>query len=246
MKKGYSSLVLKFLGFLFMTIDHMGLFFFPDYLFLRILGRIAYPIFAFLLVEGFTHTSSKYNYFLRLSGFALCLQLPDILNIYHIGPNIFFTLAAGFLILMIYESSKSYTYRIFYSCIVLFLSVFLNLEYGLYGISLIILFYFGKHTSNEMKYLFFILLNLVYSIFLSPALKDSYLMLSESKDAGILLRLIEGVYISPIQVYAVLVIPLLIFYNGTRGYYSKKLQYILYLYYPVHLLLFSYLSFLFN
>lgn len=97
-----SGFWLKVLGFLFMTIDHVGFFmmnkFFdvnPDlynvgYAF-RCAGRIAFPIFAFLVAEGIRHSKNGWKYFYRLLGMHLALQLVTVIFVFCIpntpGPN---------------------------------------------------------------------------------------------------------------------------------------------------------------
>lgn len=62
--------ILKVIVITSMLIDHIGLVFFPEITFMRILGRIAFPIFAFQIAKGYVHTSSKFNYLYRLLIFA--------------------------------------------------------------------------------------------------------------------------------------------------------------------------------
>ena len=56
-----NSFVLKLFAASFMLIDHIGILFFPEIMIFRILGRISFPIFAFLVVEGFMHTRNIKN-----------------------------------------------------------------------------------------------------------------------------------------------------------------------------------------
>ena len=74
MKKFLSNFDLKILAIITMTIDHIGAIVYPNIDIFRIIGRVSFPIFAFLLVEGFKHTSNKLKYFLRLILFAIITQ----------------------------------------------------------------------------------------------------------------------------------------------------------------------------
>ena len=66
---------LKIFGALTMFIDHMGLMFFPDMQFFRIIGRLSFPIFAYMISEGCSHTSNKPRYFLRIFSLAFFCQV---------------------------------------------------------------------------------------------------------------------------------------------------------------------------
>lgn len=92
---------LKVLALACMAGDHAAcMFLAPDshaYLFLRTLGRISFPVFAFLLVEGFIHTSSRRRYGTDLLVFALISELPWHLVFGDGSHNVLFTLLAGFL-----------------------------------------------------------------------------------------------------------------------------------------------------
>ena len=89
-----------------MAVDHIGILFFPGELLWRVVGRISFPIFALLIAEGFEKTSNVRNYFFRLLAFAAVSQIPYSLflqtaNITSNKLNIFFTLSAGLLSLML-------------------------------------------------------------------------------------------------------------------------------------------------
>lgn len=130
-----------------MFIDHIGVVLFPDIMPLRIVGRIAFPLIAYQIGISVTHTSSIKKYFMRLLFFGVIIQTAYVAAemIFDLGNdirylNIFFTLSAGV--------AAVYAYRYHSPLLVLpvlLLSPFLrllgiNMDYGLYGIMLAILF----------------------------------------------------------------------------------------------------------
>ena len=94
-----SSLVLKITALITMIIDHYGAIFQGNIIIYRIIGRLAFPIYCFLLVEGYTHTSNIKKYASRLIAFAIISEIPfDLAFFGKIGfehQNIFFTLFIG-------------------------------------------------------------------------------------------------------------------------------------------------------
>ena len=68
--------VLKWIAVITMLIDHVGVVFFPEYSIIRWIGRISFPLFAFLICEGYRHTSNIWKYFLRLGIFAIISEIP--------------------------------------------------------------------------------------------------------------------------------------------------------------------------
>ena len=72
----FSSNALKIIACVSMLIDHIGIVFVDNNLFMRAVGRLAFPIFAFLLVQGLLHTSDVRRYLLRLSIFAVVSEIP--------------------------------------------------------------------------------------------------------------------------------------------------------------------------
>ena len=78
---GLDGTALKLLAMLSMVFDHVGDNFFPEQTWMRIIGRIAMPIFAFFVAEGFLHTRDRRKYLLRMGVFALVSELPfDLLT----------------------------------------------------------------------------------------------------------------------------------------------------------------------
>ena len=68
-KPQLTSNELKLFALVVMTVDHIGALLLPQYSVLRIIGRLAFPIFAYMIAEGCAHTSSRLRYFLTI----LCL-----------------------------------------------------------------------------------------------------------------------------------------------------------------------------
>lgn len=212
---GISGSTLKLIAIITMLIDHIGGILFPQYIFLRIIGRLAFPIFCFLLVEGFLHTHNVSHYALRLGLFALISEIPFDLAIYHIPfypyhQNVFFTLFIGLLVLI---SLKKFQDRPFIQLMAFILGAVLalqcNVDYSVFGIALIVLIYLYRLHHN------FIIFTLGF-VFLNMFSKG-------------------------IQCFGALAILPIALYNGKRG---LSLKYAFYIFYPAHLLLlyFIYLS----
>jgi hypothetical protein len=125
---------LKAIAVVTMTIDHVGAIFYPQYVFLRIIGRLSFPIFSYLLVLGTESTGNIRNYVSRLLFFGLVSQIPYFLA-FGFEPleqlNIFFALSLGVISVVLFKKR---------SLLILFpiLATFLNVEGGLYGIMVIL------------------------------------------------------------------------------------------------------------
>lgn len=153
--KDVSNGQLKILALISMTIDHIGAIFFPDIILFRILGRIAFPIYCFLIVEGFYYTSSKKRYFYRLMLLAFISEIPFDLAFFNTifffnHQNVFFTLAIGLLVITICDKKKD---NIIFSGIVcisgMILAFMLNTDYSYYGILMICFFYYFRRNTLE-------------------------------------------------------------------------------------------------
>lgn len=135
---------LKAIALLTMFIDHVGYLLYPKIFLLRIIGRLSFPIFAYLLAKGVKRTSNPRTYLLRLAGFALISQIPYNLFTHHqltalTNPNIFFTLLAGLCMLQLLRH-PSPIIRPF--AIIIFLAAEpLHLSYSYYGLLLMLIFY---------------------------------------------------------------------------------------------------------
>ncbi|KKW10478.1 MAG: TraX protein [Parcubacteria group bacterium GW2011_GWA2_49_9] len=197
-----------------MAIDHVGMLFFPEQLLLRVIGRVSFPLFAFLIAEGFEKTSNARNYLFRLLTFAAFSQVPYVLfiqaaGVQYIRLNIFFTLAAGLCILILLKRC-SHWFSIPSAAGILLMAYYLPFDYGPYGVLMIL-------ASG-------LLLR-----FRSVGLFALFLL----HIAETLLSFFTGVL--SLQLFAMMSIPLLMRYNGEHG--QPLPRRLLYWFYPAHLLL---------
>lgn len=135
---------LKVIGIISMTSDHFGKAFFPDVQSFQIIGRLAFPLFAYCITIGCLYTKDFRKYFLRLIIPACVYQLgyiiggviaPDV--VYDVWIlNIFFTLGLGALAI---RSIEQRNWIIFTGIVII--GSFVKVDYGLYGIMLMPLFY---------------------------------------------------------------------------------------------------------
>ena len=99
--------MLKILAMISMVLDHVGDLFFPGVTWLRAAGRLAMPIFAFCIAEGYAHTRDRKKYLLRMGLFALISEIPfDLAFESRIGlshQNIMLTFFLSILALMLYD-----------------------------------------------------------------------------------------------------------------------------------------------
>jgi hypothetical protein len=125
-----------------MLLDHIGIVLFPYVLWLRIAGRLAMPMFAYSMARAFSRgldDGRVKGYFLRLLVFAAVSQIPYSLMVSD-GLNIGFTWLIGAAILYIWVSYKSLA-SMAVICSLMFASVFVPVDYGLYGVLYPLMFY---------------------------------------------------------------------------------------------------------
>lgn len=214
-----SSFYLKLLAITFMFIDHVGYVFFPSNILFRIIGRLAFPLFAFQIGIGYSHTKNKEKYIVTMLLFAIISQIPFILmcsiQTQNIELNVLFTFLFALLIIYSNDNIKHIVVKIPLIVIIFLLSYYIKTDYGVLGILLtIFLHYF---SSNK----FLILLTLIFIMIL-----HSYFISS-----------------SLIQLYAIASFIFIWLFNGKKGPNAKWLFYI---FYPLHMLILFYAFKLFS
>ena len=206
---------LKLIAMASMVLDHVGDSFFPDQVWMRVLGRIAMPIFAFCISEGFAHTHDKQRYLMRMGIFALVSEVPfDLVTagvpLEFSHQNIMATFFWAILGLMLFEriagegapKSRKAAGFIMLAVFVM-LSVLLGLDYNMLGCGLIFVFYLLRGKGLEIE----VAAGAVYHALLRNM----------------------GIYWFGLLGF----LPILS-YNGQRG---RGLKWLFYLFYPGHLLL---------
>lgn len=241
-----SGNTLKFIACITMLIDHMGLVLFPEYDIFRILGRISFPIFSFMIAEGCRYTKNKLKHFLMIFGLGILCQLAYIVTDPASGlsyMNILITFS--FSIIMIYclqllkkqilDESKS-GLKIAGSALLFAASVFgvylfeqfIDIDYGFCGAILplfVSLFMFEPSTKgSDLQKLD---KNIIHVLCLTIGL---VLLFLESQNTFKYYHLIS-------------IIPLL-FYSGHKGKLNTK--YFFYIFYPAHLVIIYGIYFLMN
>lgn len=208
-----SSFVLKLIAVSSMLIDHSGYLIFNEFSFMNYIGRLAFPIFAFLITEGYIHTSNLKKYFLRLLIFALISQLPFML----LFPgnfilNILFTLSLGLLAITIYDRTTNKLVGFLFVIFSAALAQLLHFDYGWFGITIIFIFYIFKTKKLYMNLFFSFTTFINYLYFFAKTSRIEYL----------LIFLCCTLSLIPINLY-----------NGKKG---KNIKYFLYIFYTLHLI----------
>lgn len=215
-KPGLTGNQLKLIALVTMTCDHIGTELFPHLEILRIIGRLAMPIFAYMIAQGCHYTRNKRKYLLTIAATALLCQLVYFFAMGSLYQCILvtFSLSIG-LIFTLDTAMKRPCAKNTATAVLAFLTVWVisdllpqvlpgfYVDYGFFGILLPVLIWLGRDKWQ--------------SILLCGA--------------GLVL-LSRG---STIQWFSLLSLPLLALYNGSRG--TARLKYLFYIYYPVHLVL---------
>ena len=144
--KGLSSSALKVIALISMTVDHIAYYLMDHgtllYDVMRTVGRMAFPIFAFLLVEGYDHTRSTRKYALNLLAFALISEIPWWLLNHDNTHNVFFTLLLGLIAIEgIKKLGKKPLLWAVLMITICTIAMFLHVDYEYSGILLIYAFH---------------------------------------------------------------------------------------------------------
>lgn len=230
-----SSMSLHIMAMVFMLCDHLWGTIVPGNDWLTCIGRIAFPIFAFMIVEGYFHTKSLKKYVYRLLLFAVISEIPFNLAMgsrifYPVHQNVLWSFLISIGLIHLNEKAKK-THKIWVQIAVGCATILLGYVVGIVtmvdfyhaGILTVLVFYFFRQRKwwsyiGQFICLWYINVEMLggfaYEIYLGG---ETYFFTRQSLA---LLALI------PIWLY-----------KGKQGYHSKTLQYIYYAFYPVHLLI---------
>ena len=230
---GFYSTALRILAMVLMLIDHLGATLFPDAVWMRIVGRLAFPIFAFQTAEGYRHTRNFRRYCLRLLAFGPITELPfDLMAagtlFYPFHQNVLFTLLLGLLAIRQLDGFRAglptsvLLARFGRLMLVLAAGVLLLPDYGLLGVLTVASFFLFRENKPAQ--------------FL--ALAAIHIFGYESGS----IPLLGGAFWFPLQGFAVLALIPIWLYNGKKGPGGKGFQYAAYGFYPLHMLILGFLQ----
>lgn len=229
--KGLSGSTLKWIAIIAMLIDHVAATilirrilvygyteeWYNVYEVMRAIGRVAFPIFCFLLVEGVVYTHNVYRYLSRMTLFAVLTEIPFDLAFsgkiwYGEYQSVMLTLLIGLAAMLgchlaeqKWKENYLLQYVVFGIClfIAMELAYLLKTDYAYKGVFSIMVFYFFR---NERK-----------------------------------LQLLAGAFTFIWEPWALAAFPLLMVYNGQRG---RRMKYFFYAFYPLHLMVLYFICYL--
>ncbi len=212
--------VLKLLACASMLLDHIGAAFYPGLMWLRIVGRLAFPIYCFLLAQGAAHTRNPARYGIRLLIGAALAELPfDLLFSSRLDwqyQNVMLTLLLGFLAL---QAMKKCTPLLLKVLIVLPFAVvaeMMRTDYGGMGVLMIAMFALTEQLPWKG------VIRTFCQLLICANIPTAHMMLG-------------GLRIS-VQLFAAAAMVPICLYSGRKITHSRTLQTAFYLFYPIHLL----------
>lgn len=230
--KFLDSNALKFLACLLMFCDHMWATVVPGNIWMTWLGRLAFPIFAFQIAEGYIHSSDFRRYAKRLLLFGIISEVPfDLVYgstvFYPFHQNVMFTLLFGLLAIRALDNARSkHTAKsavdgVLLAALCCIGGAITFSDYGMLGVLTVIMFYICRSLpfAPLAQLVFMLLFNIVLF-------------------RGEYIPIVIGQHTFEFQTqgFAVLALIPIWLYNGKKGSSNKALQYGFYAFYPVHLL----------
>lgn len=102
-----SANVLKIIALIAMTVDHMGLMLFPEHIWMRVVGRIAFPIFAFMIAEGCRYTRNRLKYLLRIGFMGIGMQIVLFIATGSLYQSVFISFTMAIILIYAIDKAKS-------------------------------------------------------------------------------------------------------------------------------------------
>ena len=232
--RSLSGNTLKIIAAIAMLIDHIGVIFYPENMLLRAIGRIAFPIFAFMLAEGARYTRNKLRHILMLGALALICQVVYYFATGFLLMSILVTFTLSLLLIYLLDAAKRAllaedgrrTDRILMPMAFLLAATavflfcrFFEVDYGFVGCMVPVILSLPNTRGIENA---------------PPRLRrlDTVPARIPLSCLGILLIALE---FGALQLFSALAIPFLLLYSGKRG--KCRMKYFFYIFYPAHLVI---------
>jgi len=229
-----TSMSLHIMAMVFMLCDHLWATIVPGNDWLTCVGRLAFPIFAFMIVEGYFHTHNLKKYVMRLLTWAVISEIPFNLVMgsrifYPLHQNVLWTFLIGILCMYLNERAKvkgSMIRRVLTGCATVILAFVLGLvgfvDYNYAGVFMVLTFYFFRGRK--------------WWHFLGQFLLLWYINVEMLSGYAYEVQLFGETHFIVRQGFALLALIPIWLYRGKQGPHNKALQYFYYAFYPAHLL----------
>ncbi len=216
---GLTNNQLKIIAMVTMLVDHIGEMLYPDIIILKIIGRLSFPIFAYMIAEGCYYTKNRVRYLCLIGGMGVAFQAVYYLFMQSLYMGVLITFSLS--IITIYSIDKllegnginkkhvwliALILVIFISCVlpILLKEHGYRLDYTVIGVALPVVIYYSKNKWIKLI-------------------------------SAMIVLFLLALHYGGIQYFGLLAIVPLAFYNGRRG--KIKLKYAFYIFYPLHLII---------
>ena len=234
-----TSFSLHIMAMVFMLCDHLWGTSIVNHEFFTWIGRLTFPLYAFMIVEGYFHTSDLKKYVKRLFIFAVISEIPFNLMM---GSSLFYPIHQNVLwsflisIGLIYWNENIKTKQLWKTifagiatiCIAYLGGILTFVDYNNAGIFMVLIFYFFRGNR--------------WWDYLGQLLGMWYVNCEMLGGYGYEINLFGDIHFIPRQSIALLALIPIWMYKGKQGYHSKKLQYLYYIFYPLHLLILGFIK----
>lgn len=221
-----------------MVFDHIGVIMFPEVMWLRAVGRLAYPLFAFCLAEGCYYTKDKIKHLIVIAMLGVAIQLFEYVFLEMIDLSIFIVFSISIILIYLLDdidkairnkkkilsaiSIVTFLALLFGLNVLVYYSLIFDANFGYYGIIVPVILYAVKKYLNKHSWWIYVDCILLIGLFVARTIMTN------------------NVYV----LFSLFVIPLLLMYNGKRG--KWKIKYFFYFFYPLHLAAIYLISMLFR
>lgn len=236
-----TSFCLHIMAMAFMLCDHLWGTLIPGNDWLTCIGRLAFPLYAFMLVEGYFHTRDLKKYVRRLFLFALLSEIPFNLAM---GSRLFYPIHQNVLwsflisVALIHWNQKVREHALWKRILIGILTICIGYAVGLVS------FVDYYHAGILMVLTFYFFRGRKWWQILAQFLCLWYINLEILGGYSYEIQIGEQTYFLIRQGFALLSLIPILLYRGKQGYHSKALQYFCYSFYPLHLLILGILKFL--
>lgn len=218
-RKYFDSFQLKLIAACAMLIDHTAHIFFPYDIYLRCIGRLAFPIFAFMVAIGYSKTRNVKKYIVRMFIFALIAQIPYV---YLIGDfknipfNVIFTLLFGLISIYVIDKGNP-LFAVTIPIALALLAEFGGFDHSAFGVFMVIALYYTKDSKLLRNLSATILILLFTSTYLFTMGLNSFVWI--------------------IILFYLFAIPVINLYNEKKGISNTFTRWFFYVFYPGHILI---------